>query len=204
RIKPMDYISWLRKQLEGTPITDFHRLAIGPSFSTVSNNAYEVNGYLFYTTEAENLLTTQNSGVTMDAFIIFRASAKDTNLVVDDTSYFGIVQQILELDYGAFTEVVFYCDWVRVKEKTNGSYVEADTNLRFVNFEKFTRSSKEVDESSIHAFQYTQVFYCVDETREYMHMVLESPIRSAPNVNAYEDPYTFNASSNEAALIPYL
>ncbi|KAI3986558.1 hypothetical protein MKX01_014096 [Papaver californicum] len=164
----MDYIPWLRKQLEA---------------------------------EAEKHLTIQSSRVAMDAFTSFRESAKYTNLVEDDTSYFGIVQQILEVDYGAFTEVVFYCYLVRVEDKTNGSYVEADTNLRFFNFEKFMRSSKEVDEPFIHAFQATQVFYCADETREYWHLVLESPIRSTPNVTAYEDPYSFTASANEASLI---
>ncbi|KAI3900903.1 hypothetical protein MKW98_026470, partial [Papaver atlanticum] len=132
-------------------------------------------------------------GVTMDSFTRFRASAKDTNLVGDDTSYFGIVKKILELDYEDFTEVIFLYDWVRVEDKTTGSYVDAETNSRFVNFDKFKRSSKEVDEPFIHASQAAQVFYYADETRKHWHLVLESPKRSGLKVNAYEDPYVFAA-----------
>lgn len=105
RSKRQDYIPWLRDQFLGTPMTDFHRIVLGPSFKTVSYRAYSVNGYLFYTAEEEQYMTTQNSEVTMDAFTSFRASAKDTNLMGDDTSYFGIVKKIL--DYEDFTEVVF-------------------------------------------------------------------------------------------------
>ncbi|KAI3944945.1 hypothetical protein MKW98_032713, partial [Papaver atlanticum] len=97
-------------------------------------------------------------GVTMDAFTIFRESARDSNLVVDDTSYFGIVQKILELDYEDFTEVVFLCNWIRVEDKKHGSYVDEETNLRFVNFKRFTSKSKDVDEPFIHASQDDQVF----------------------------------------------
>ncbi|XP_026384816.1 uncharacterized protein LOC113280404 [Papaver somniferum] len=171
RIKPTDYIEWLQKQLEGTPMTDFRRLAIGPTFATISYNSYFVNGYLFYTADAEKNLTTQNSGVTMDACTSFRA------------------------------KIVFYCDWVRVEDKVHGSYVDPDTKLRFVNFRKFMRSSKEVDEPFIHASQARQVFYCRDVTREHWNLVLESPIRSDPNKNALEDPFVFTANANEAPSI---
>ncbi|RZC80071.1 hypothetical protein C5167_042647 [Papaver somniferum] len=143
RNKRQDYIPWLRDQLLGTPITDFHRLVLA---------------------EAEQYMTTQNSGVTMDAFTSFRESAKDTNLVGDDTSYFGIVKNILELDYEEFTEVVFLCDWVLVEDKTTGSYVDAETNTRFVNFEKFKRSSKEVDEPFIHALKLPKSFILTTST----------------------------------------
>ncbi|KAI3888223.1 hypothetical protein MKX03_029014, partial [Papaver bracteatum] len=111
-------------------------------------------------------------GVTMDAFTSFRESARDSNFVVDDTSYFSIVQKILELDYEDFTEVVFLYNWVRVEDKKHGSYVDANTNLRFVNFKWFTTKSKDVDEPFIHASQDCQVFYCGDETRKHWHIVL--------------------------------
>ncbi|RZC64593.1 hypothetical protein C5167_008287 [Papaver somniferum] len=38
----------------------------------------------------------------------------------------------------------------------HGSYVDADTKLRFVNFKRFMRSSKEVEEPFIHASQARQ------------------------------------------------
>lgn len=98
------------------------------------------------------------------------------------------------------SQKLFFCDWIRVEEKTTGSYVDAETNSRLVNFEKFKRSSKEVDEPFIHASQAAQVFYCADETRKHWHLVLESPKRSGLKVNAYEDPYVFVASTNQPSF----
>ncbi|KAI3935859.1 hypothetical protein MKW98_000643, partial [Papaver atlanticum] len=39
RSKAMKYIPWLREELLGTPLTEFHRLLLGPSFKTVSYRA---------------------------------------------------------------------------------------------------------------------------------------------------------------------
>ncbi|KAI3986991.1 hypothetical protein MKX01_039926 [Papaver californicum] len=137
----------------------------------------------------------------MDFFTSFRASAKYTNLVVDDTFYFGIMQKIVDLDYGDFTEVVFLCDWVRVEDKTTGSYVDVETNLRFVNLEKFISSSKDIDEPFIHVSQDTKIFYCADETRKHWHLILESPNRSGLSMISYEYLYVFTASTNQAPLV---
>ncbi|MCL7028001.1 hypothetical protein MKW94_006427 [Papaver nudicaule] len=137
----------------------------------------------------------------MEACTSFRASSRDTNLVDDDTTHYGIVQQILELDYGDFTEVLFNCNWVRVEDKVNGFNVDKETKLRFVNFERFGRSSREVDEPFIHASQAKQVFYCSDVTRKHWNLVLESPVRSHHNLNAFEDPFVFSATASEAPPI---
>ncbi|XP_026405610.1 uncharacterized protein LOC113300619 [Papaver somniferum] len=182
-------------------MTDFRRLTIGPTIRTISYNSYCINGYLFYTADAEKHLTTQNSRVTMNACTIFRESSGDTNLVDDDTTYYDVLKKILELDYGVFTEVVFYCDWARFEDKVHGSYVDRETKLRFVNFEKFARSSKEEDEPFIHASQASQVFYRSDLTRKHWNLVFESPIRSHPHMNAFEDPYVFTATSSDVPLI---
>lgn len=47
RSKAMNYSPWLREELLGTPMTEFHRIVLGPSFQTVSyrsnNPKYSVN-----------------------------------------------------------------------------------------------------------------------------------------------------------------
>ncbi|KAI3983472.1 hypothetical protein MKX01_038892, partial [Papaver californicum] len=40
-----------------------------------------------------------------------------------------------------------------------------------------------------------------DMTRKYWNVVLESPIRTYPNKNAYEDPFVFTATASEAPPI---
>ncbi|KAI3938028.1 hypothetical protein MKW98_018584 [Papaver atlanticum] len=108
----------------------------------------------------------------MDACTIFRESSIDTKLVDDDTTYYGILQDIFEVDYGVFTKVVFNYHWVRMEDKVKGSYVDRYTNSRFANFEM-----------------------------KHWNLVLEPPIRSYPNKNAYEDPFVFTGVANEAPSI---
>ncbi|KAF9606866.1 hypothetical protein IFM89_029465 [Coptis chinensis] len=162
----MDYIPWLRKQLEKEEMSRFKRLADGPSFSAKSYNSFSINGYVFSTYDSEVNMTTRNSRVSMKAFTNFRASAKDKNLVEDETTYYGIVKQILELDYHDFKEIVFFCDWVRIEDKRNGCYVDPDTNLVF------------------------------DLSRDSWHVVLHTPKRLNHDADTYEDPLVFEAMEN--------
>ncbi|KAF9588277.1 hypothetical protein IFM89_008694 [Coptis chinensis] len=155
----MSFIPWLREQLQNEEVSPIKRLADGPNFQTISYNTYQANGYVFSTAEWDTNKTTQNSGIKMNAMTNFRASAKDKKLVSDDTTYYGIIRQILELDYFDFTITVFCCDWVRVEDKVNGCYTDPDINLTFVDLSKFKGSSKIVDEPFILASQASQVKY---------------------------------------------
>lgn len=198
--KVMDYIHWLRQQLEKEEMTPFKRLANGPNFDALSYNAYSVNGYVFVTSSSESNSTTQNSGVAVKATGSFRSRASDKNLKEDEVTYYGILKQILELDYYDFKQTVFYCDWVRIEDKVNGCVVDPLSNLIFVNFGRFQKNTSEDDEPFIHASQAYQVFYCRDETRDNWHCVLESPKRLGQNVDAYEDPFEFS-EVNEVPLL---
>ncbi|KAF9622386.1 hypothetical protein IFM89_031189 [Coptis chinensis] len=194
--KEMDYIPWLRKQLEKEEMSRFKRLADGPSFSAKSYNSFSINGYVFSTYDSEVNMTTQNSGVSMKAFTNFRASAKDKNLVEDEATYYGVVKQILELDYHDFKEIVFFCDWVRIEDKRNGCYVDPDTNLVFVSLERWKRNSNEDDDPFILASEAAQVFYCKDLSRDSWHVVLHAPKRLNHDVDTYEDALVFEAMEN--------
>ncbi|KAF9595364.1 hypothetical protein IFM89_000282 [Coptis chinensis] len=120
---------------------------------------------------------TQNSGIKMNAMTNVRASAKDKKLVYDDTTYYGLIRQILELNYFDFTITIFCCDWVCVEDKVIGCYTDPDINLIFVDLSKFKGSSKIVDEPFILASQASQVFYCKDLTRIGWNVVLHAQKR---------------------------
>ncbi|KAF9588810.1 hypothetical protein IFM89_016170 [Coptis chinensis] len=190
---PMSFIPWLRQQLENSEMSVIKRLADGPHFQATSYNSYQASGYVFSTAEWEINKTTQNSGVKMNAMTSFRSSAKDRNLVDEEATYYGVIRQILELNYFDFTQTVFYCDWVRIEDKANGCYFDPDINLVFVNFSKFRRSSKFEDEPFILASQASQVFYCKDPTRSDWNVVLDAPKRLTRDMDAYEDPLTFES-----------
>ncbi|KAF6143804.1 hypothetical protein GIB67_016725 [Kingdonia uniflora] len=63
--KPIDYVSWLRQQLKNDEDSSFKKLVDGPSFKAISYKSYQVNGYVFCTSELEKHKMTQNSGVSM-------------------------------------------------------------------------------------------------------------------------------------------
>lgn len=72
----------------------------------------------------------------MKALNSFIASAKDTNYMEEEANCYGIIKMALELDYYEFKKTIFYCDWVRIKDKVNGCYVDLE-KLTFVNFKNF-------------------------------------------------------------------
>ena len=59
-------------------------LARGPNYIVNKYNGFIINGFKFHTKEREKLRKTQNSGVMVEA---------------DGKSYYGILKDILELDY---------------------------------------------------------------------------------------------------------
>ncbi|KAF6140352.1 hypothetical protein GIB67_011371 [Kingdonia uniflora] len=137
----------------------------------------------------------------MKAITTFISRKSDPNGVEDETTYYGVVKEILELDYFDFQQTVFYCYWVRIEDKVNGCVIDPKTNLIYVNLEKLKRISKEVDEPFVLASQASQVFYCKDLTRnDYWHVVLDAPKKLTQDVDTYEDPLVFKGTTHEGSL----
>ena len=44
------------------------------------------------------------------------SSAKDNNLILSDIAYYGVIEEIWELDYMQFQLLIFKCKWI----KSNG------------------------------------------------------------------------------------
>lgn len=101
--------------------------------------------------------------------------------------WYEVITQIIELDYTIFKEVVFYCDWVREKDKANGCKHCTNSNLVMVNFEKFKSIDSVFDEPVILASEASQVFYSRDLRNPNWSVVLHSPKRLTTRVD--ELPY---------------
>ncbi|PKA46420.1 hypothetical protein AXF42_Ash020311 [Apostasia shenzhenica] len=80
---------------------DIIALARGPNNIVKKHSGFVINGYRYHTKEREMNRKTQNSGVLVE---------------VDDEKYYGVLVDIIELDYfGNFKVVLFHCDWIDIK-----------------------------------------------------------------------------------------
>lgn len=170
------------------------RLANGPKFRARSYAKYQINGFVFSSSEYEARLVTQDSGVSMRAFTIFRSSVRDKNQVEAMTTYYGVIRQIIELDYTDFKETVFYCDWVKVEDKNNGCKVDPNTNLVMVNLNKLKTKDKFDDEPFILAHEAVQVFYSEDRVNSGWSIVLHTPQRLTTKVDDIEFPTVYQST----------
>ena len=170
------------------------RLVNGPMFKARSYVKYQVNGFRFSPKSYEERLLTQDSGVCMRAITKFRASGKDKNYKEAETKYYGVIQQIIELDYIDFKQTVFYCDWVKVEDKVNGCKIDPISNLIMVNLGKLKSKDRVNDEPFILASEATQVFYSKDLKNDGWFVVLHTPKRLTSNVDDIEFPTIYQSA----------
>lgn len=170
----------------------------GPKWEVKTFLKYRVNGYTFSPQHYDDSISTQDSGVCMDAITTFVASSKDLNPMDDDTTWYGVIREIMEVDYYDFQHVVFYCDWVNVADKTNGCKVCPDTNLLMVNLKKLKNTDGEYDEPAILASEASQVFYIINtHINSDWSIVRRSPKRIMDNIDDYEVPTTYQSILKE-------
>ena len=107
--------------------------------------AYEINGYIFYTRGQDEKSMNQNSGVRTDA--IGHDGNKD--------SYFGVIEEIWELDYGPLKIPLFRCQWVN---QVRGGVMTDRYGMTLVDFKKIGYK----DEPFVLAKDVAQMFYVKD------------------------------------------
>ena len=117
----------------------------GPSMTIMQYLGYEINGYTFYTRAQDEKSTNQNSGVRID--IIGNDGNKD--------SYFGVIKEIWELEYGPLMIPLFRCQWVN---RAGGGIMIDRYGMTIMDFKKIRYK----DESFVLAKDVAQVFYVKD------------------------------------------
>nr|GEW15655.1 hypothetical protein [Tanacetum cinerariifolium] len=145
---------------------------------------YDINGYTCYTKEQDEKSTVQNSGETLVA-----TTTKNSRLSVAKESYYGVIEEIWELDCNTFFVPLFKCKSVY--------------NIQGVNVDKvgFTCVNLSIDsylsDPFILAKQATQIFYVEDpsETRWNIVMHIEQSIVRKENVVDKDDYNQFNKLS---------
>ncbi|XP_019164337.1 PREDICTED: uncharacterized protein LOC109160505 [Ipomoea nil] len=140
-------------------------LAYGPDFLVSCYEAYDINGYTFYTKRQDEKSVVQNSGVTQVALSKDYSSAKDTKSIDAAMSYYGVIEEIWELDYKVFKIPLFRCSWV---DNRRGVRID-ELGFTLVDFERLGYH----DEPFILASQAKQVFYVSDPIDNKWSIVLQ-------------------------------
>ena len=131
---------------------------------------YIVNGFRFHTKEIETKRKTQNCGVIVNATTSSFSSTKDNNPILSGMAYYGVLRNVIELDYtGGRTVVLFDCDWVSKGRRLK----QDDDGFCLVNFTNVKRHP----EPFVLASQVKQVFYVEDPLDKGWHVVIPNVAR---------------------------
>ena len=108
------FIQWFRQTIfiDDSSSNILRLLAMGPNFNVPTWKGYDINNYSFYTKSQDDRSTVQNNGVTVDGQSDHFCSASDNNPIETCMAYYGVIEEIWELDYGEFRVPLFKCQWV--------------------------------------------------------------------------------------------
>ena len=170
-------------------------------------NGYTINGCRYHTKERDDLRTTQNSGVSVVASTMQKASAKDKNPIFGELCFYGIITEIWDLDYTKFRIPVFKCDWV---DNNNGIKFD-ELGFTLVDLMKVAYKS----DSFILASQAKQVFYVQDQLeprwsivlsqKDFLHKegvddLIEVPAEHHPSISTIPKIYSFDDMDDSQAI----
>ncbi|KAI3682163.1 hypothetical protein L2E82_50097 [Cichorium intybus] len=145
-------------------------LGNGPQHVVATYQGYDINGYTFYTKKQDEKSTLQNSGVTLIASATeFYGTNHEAKSRIAKNSYYGVIQEIWELNYNSFAIAMLKCKWV-----DNRRGVDVD-NDGFTTVDLSTNGY--VSEPFILATQATQVFFVEDPEDSTCHIVLHGKRR---------------------------
>src|ERR1051325_10228490 len=144
-------------------------IAHGPHPCVITYNGYVINGCRYHTKCLDNNQSVQNSEVTLVAKTMQVSSAKDKHPIIADMSFYGVIQEIWELNYNTFNVAVFKCDWV----ENNSSMRIDDLGFVLVDLRKIGHKF----DCFILATQARQVFFVDDPIDVRWSIVLTPPQR---------------------------
>ncbi|XP_042383728.1 uncharacterized protein LOC121975883 [Zingiber officinale] len=191
RIHSETFASWFANHIEDTnlpeddPVSnDLRSLARGPNVIGIQYHKFVSNGFRFHTKEVERKRKTQNCGVTVRATTSSYSSIKDHNPVLSELDYYGILQNVIELDYGGGRKVaLFECEWV-----SKGKRLKLDEDgFMLANFKDVRRHN----EPYILASQAMQVFYVEDPNDCDWHVIITTDARAKYNMQPMTDVDTY-------------
>ncbi|CAL8092212.1 unnamed protein product [Prunus armeniaca] len=169
------FIQWLRFKEDNHGVSENLRwLAAGPNMAVPLYRSYLIKGIKFNIKAQDDVRTTQNSGFYLLAQTMQVASAKDKNSILSNMGFYGVIQEIWDLDYQKFTIPVFRCDWI---DNTSGLVVD-ELGFTLVDLSKIGHRN----DKFVLASQVKQVFFVDDPMHRGWSVVLSMPNREYNDV----------------------
>ena len=153
-------------------------LAFGPRNIAHTYKGFVVNGYRYHTDDMQR--KTQNSGVAYEAFSMCRASAKDSRQQADIVTYYGVIKEIILLDYHMFQVPLFKCSWAH-----KGRGLKEEDGFTLVNLHM--NQSTFANDPYIMPSQAKQVFYSREEDSSPWYVVMRAPPRGYHELETEEE-----------------
>ncbi|KAG6428069.1 hypothetical protein SASPL_112318 [Salvia splendens] len=195
RIHSERFAGWFAQYVEGLTVYEenptlraLKLLARGPNIIGVKYKKYIVNGFRFHTKDLECTKKTQNSGVRVKATTSSFSSTRDQNPILSELDYYGILTDVVELDYNCGHRVVLFdCEWV-----SKGKRLKTDADgFTLANFSNVIRHY----EPFILASQAEQVFYVEDPTESQWSVVVSAAARAHYGMEPIIDVETYLQSN---------
>lgn len=153
-------------------------IAYGPRDSALSFTGYIINGLRFHTKDVDR--ETQNSGVIYEATSMCRASSKDNAQIADLVTYYGVLTDIILVDYNMFHIPIFKCHWAN-----KGNCVKLEDGFTLVNLNQSQVSFSK--DPYILESQAKQVFYSREDDASNQYVVLKAPQRGSSELEAINE-----------------
>ena len=108
------FINWFRQTIfaDDNASMTLKLLVVGPNLNVPTWKGYDINHCSFYRKSQDEKSSVHNSGVSVDEHSDHFCSASDNNMIQASMPYYGVNEDIWELDYGEFIVPLFKCQWV--------------------------------------------------------------------------------------------
>ncbi|KAK6786968.1 hypothetical protein RDI58_015493 [Solanum bulbocastanum] len=108
-------VAQLHKEDDSWIMEDLLALSHGPTKYVLHYNGYIVNGYRLHAKDYDKNLKTQNCGVVV---------VGDTDKHSENIDYYGVLTDVLELQFTGRRVVLFECKWFDAYDKTKGVKID--------------------------------------------------------------------------------
>ncbi|KAL6144430.1 hypothetical protein ACLB2K_055123 [Fragaria x ananassa] len=170
---------------------DIRALATGPSTTARRFKKYIMNGFWFFVKSIDARSKTQNSGVFVKAGVRSYATAGDHRPRDGVKDYYGVLTDIIELDYHHGRKVLLFdCDWADNRVSNKGVKMDA-YGFILVNFDYLLPKP----DTLILASQAVQFIYIQDPTEPNWHTVIRTRPRDLFDMGTDIEPESYDAQN---------